>query len=163
MQTDSNSLAKVLSTTYGAPQSEDEERDRAQRPMLCINSEAFMYWPNNFEAVLTLCEGARASGALSWPMTVRGTVHPSLSDFSVLYPRIFSLFLKATANSHSAIILRVNASLEFLKFVMHENISTIVLRSNEELLSTLPLDKLPNEHKLINTKWIAMRLRIPHE
>jgi platelet-activating factor acetylhydrolase len=140
-----------------------EVRNRIQRPFLCINSEAFMYWSNNFEAVFTLCEEAKANGALSWLMTIRGTVHLSLSDFSVLYPRIFSLLLKTTANSHRAILLHVSASIEFLKLVMLQSTSAISPIDNEELLNIVPLQDLPDERKPTNKKWIAMRLRIPHE
>jgi platelet-activating factor acetylhydrolase len=74
---------------------------------------------------------ARANSALSWLLTVRGTVYLSLFDFSTLYPRIFSLFYKATANSQRAILLHVNASLEFLKLVMPESISRMVPKTNE--------------------------------
>jgi platelet-activating factor acetylhydrolase len=83
-------------------------------------------------------------------MTVRGTVPLSPSDFLVLYPRIFSLLYKATANSHRAILVHVNASLEFLKLVTSQNIFVIVPRSNEELLKVAPLDELLDERKPIN-------------
>jgi platelet-activating factor acetylhydrolase len=153
----------IIYDIWGAAIQSPEERNRIQRLFLCINSEAFMYWSSNFKAVLALCEEAKANGALSWLMTVRGTVHLSPSDFLVLYPRIFSLFYKATANSHRAILLHVNAFLEFLKLVMSQNIFTTVPRSNEKLLKVAPLDELPDELKPIHEKWIAMRLRIPHE
>jgi platelet-activating factor acetylhydrolase len=55
---------------------EEVEQNRIQRPLLCINSEAFMYWPSNFNAVLTLCEEAKANRALSWLMTVRRNSTP---------------------------------------------------------------------------------------
>lgn len=154
----------IIYDIWGAAiQPPEEERNRIQRPILCINSEAFMYWPSNFDAVLTLCEEAKANHALSWLMTVRGTVHFSLSDFAVLYPRIISLFYKATANPHRAILLHINASLEFLKLVMPENMSTMISKANGELLKITPLDKLPDEHRPTNEKSVAIRLHIPHE
>lgn len=110
---------------------EDEEWNIIKRPLLRINSEAFVYWPSSFEAVLTLCKEARANSALSWLLTVSGTVHLSLFDFSTLYPGIFFLFYKATANSQRAILLHVNNSLEFLKLVMPESISRMVPNTNE--------------------------------
>jgi platelet-activating factor acetylhydrolase len=132
--------------------------------LLYINSEAFMYWTSNFDAVITLCQEAKANHALAWLLTVRGTVHLSLSDFSVLYPRLFSLLYKATANPHRSILLHVFATLEFLKLVMQPNISKILpSTNNENLLTIRPLDELPDERKPKNEKWIALPLRIPHE
>jgi platelet-activating factor acetylhydrolase len=55
---------------------------------------------------------------LAWLMTVRGSVHISQSDFSILYPWIASVLLKMTVNPRRAIDLNLNASLEFLKQVM---------------------------------------------
>jgi len=66
----------IIYDIWGAAiQPPEDERNRIKKPLLCINSEAFMYSPTHFEAVLTLGKEARANGALSWLMTVRGTVH----------------------------------------------------------------------------------------
>ncbi|KAL2063248.1 hypothetical protein VTL71DRAFT_5053 [Oculimacula yallundae] len=141
---------------------EDEPGHRIDAPLLAINSEAFMYWPDNFEAVMSLCHEAKDHDALVWMMTVRGSVHISQSDFSLLYPRIASLFLKMTINPRRAIDLNINASLEFLRKVMPGRISKMNRGTDEHLLEVSTLEKLPSEHRP-NEKWTAMRLRIPHE
>jgi platelet-activating factor acetylhydrolase len=97
---------------------EDEPDHRISTPLLGINSEAFMYWPDNFESVMALCREVKEQDQLAWLMTVRGSVHISQSDFSILYPWISSVLLKMTVNPRRAIDLNLNASLEFLKQVM---------------------------------------------
>ena len=97
---------------------EDQPDHRIKTPLLGINSEAFMYWPDNFESVMALCHEAKDQNQLVWLMTVRGSVHISQSDFSLLYPRVSSILLKMTVNPRRAIDLNINASLEFLKQVM---------------------------------------------
>lgn len=97
---------------------EDEPDRRISTPLLGINSEAFMYWPDNFESVMALCREVKEQDQLAWLMTVRGSVHISQSDFSILYPWIASVLLKMTVNPRRAIDLNLNASLEFLKQVM---------------------------------------------
>jgi platelet-activating factor acetylhydrolase len=64
---------------------QEEPGHRIHTPLLGSNSETFMYWPDNFEAVMSLCKEAKEQDALAWVMTVRGTVHISQSDFSLLY------------------------------------------------------------------------------
>lgn len=101
-------------------------------------------------------------------MTVRGTIHVSQSDFSILYPNICSFFLKASANPERALDINVNASLEFLQMVM----PTIPYRikkafPDEQLLMTQThlLEDIPQVelHKPKDDKWMAARLSIPHE
>ncbi|KAG0651318.1 Platelet-activating factor acetylhydrolase [Hyphodiscus hymeniophilus] len=140
----------------------DKPDQRINAPLLGINSEAFMYWPDNFESVISLCKEAKDQDALVWLMTVRGSVHLSQSDFTVLYPRLSSLFLKMTINPRRAIDLNVNASLEFLKLVMPARISAMNRGTNEHLLEINTLEKLPDDHKPLE-KYMAQRLRIPHE
>ncbi len=96
----------------------DEPEHRISTPLLGINSEAFMYWPDNFESVVKLCKEVKDQGQLAWLMTVRGSVHISQSDFSLLYPIVASVLLKMTVNPRRALDLNINASLEFLKQVM---------------------------------------------
>lgn len=142
------------------PESQPEHRINA--PLLGINSEAFMYWPDNFKAVMSLCEEAKEHGALCWLLTVRGSVHISQSDFSILYPKMSSLILKMTLNPRRAIDLNVNASLEFLKRVMPERISSMNRGTDEGLLEMRTLDELPPTRRP-KTKWMAVRLKVPHE
>ena len=139
-----------------------EPGHRIHCPMLGINSETFMYWPDNFSAVMSLCKEAKEQDTLAWLMTVRGTVHISQSDFSLLYPRVCSLLLKMTVNPQRALDLNINASLEFLKEVMPARISAMNRGTNEHLLEVSTLDKLPDLHKPPE-KYTAVRLRIPHE
>jgi platelet-activating factor acetylhydrolase len=164
-KTVSNVSARASSTTSGARPIqllEDEPDHRIRTLLLGINSEAFMYWPDNFEAVMSLCWEVKEQDQLAWLMTVRGSVHVSQSDFSLLYPRIASLLLKQRGNPRRAIDLNINASLEFLKQVMPARISEMNRGTNEHLLEVSTLDKLPSEHRL-NDKWTAVRLHIPHE
>lgn len=95
-------------------------------------------------------------------MTVRGSIHISQSDFSILYPNFCSLFLKMTVNPRRAIDINVNASLEFLKLVMPKRISAMNRGTNEKFLEKCTIDDLPQENRP-NQKWTAVRLRIPHE
>ena len=141
---------------------ENEPQHRIQTPLLGISSEAFMYWPDNFESIMSLCKEAKDQHALVWLMTVRGSVHISQSDFSLLYPRLASLLLKMTVNPRRAIDLNINASLEFLKLVMPARISAMNRGTNEHLLEISTLEKLPQEHRP-DDKYTAIRLQIPHE
>lgn len=140
----------------------DEPNHRIKTPLLCINSEAFMYWDKNFDSVRELCEEAKENNALCWLMTVRGSIHLSQSDFTIIYPRLSSLFFKMTVNPRRAIDLNINASLEFLKLVMPDRISAMNRGTNEHLLDVSMLDELPEERRPEN-KWTAVRLQIPHE
>ncbi|KAL3421860.1 platelet-activating factor acetylhydrolase [Phlyctema vagabunda] len=141
---------------------EDDPAHRIDAPLLGINSEAFMYWPDNFESVMSLCKEAKDHNALCWLMTVRGSVHISQSDFSILYPRVSSLLLKMTVHPQRAIDLNINASLEFLRKVMPARISSMNRGTNEHLLDVSTLDQLPEENRP-DDKWTAVRLRIPNE
>ncbi|KAH7371457.1 platelet-activating factor acetylhydrolase, isoform II-domain-containing protein [Cadophora sp. MPI-SDFR-AT-0126] len=124
---------------------ESEPRHRIDSPLLAINSEASMYWPDTIESVMSLCHEAKVHNVLVRMMTVRA-----------------SLLLKMTVNPRRAIDLNINASLEFLKMVMPTRICTMKRGTNEHLLAVSILEKLPSEHRP-NEKWAAMRLRIPHE
>lgn len=141
---------------------EEKREHRINTPILGINSEAFMYWPDNFSSVMSLCKEAKEQDQLAWLMTVRGSVHISQTDFSLLYPRVSSLLLKMTVNPRRAIDLNINASLEFLKLVMPQRMSQMNRGTDEHLLEVSTLDKLPTVHQPTE-KWMAVRLRIPHE
>ena len=72
----------IIYDIWGAgtrPPSEERPDHRIKVPLLAINSEAFTYWPTNFEKVDELVQGAHAGPqeAPAWLMTVRGTVHVS--------------------------------------------------------------------------------------
>ncbi|KAF2813123.1 uncharacterized protein BDZ99DRAFT_438015 [Mytilinidion resinicola] len=145
---------------------EEDPCHRIHTPLLGINSEAFMYWPSNFSAVSSLIKESRDHGSPAWLTTVRGTVHVSQSDFSILYPATCSMLLKATANPKRALDLNISASLEFLKAVMGEQGGgkAILERCmlDEGLLRTEVTEELPEERRP-DDKWVAARLKIPHE
>lgn len=162
----------IIYDIWGAgtrPPSDENPEQRIQVPLLAINSEAFTYWPVNFEKVDSLVKEAQAGPhkAPAWLMTVRGTVHISQSDFVLLYPNLCSLFLKAVASPRRALDINVNASLEFFKNVM-PNLLTGGFRSfdNENILESdlSPLEQIPSSqlHRP-NEKWVAARLKIRHE
>ena len=122
-----------------------------------------MYWEDNLQAAVAICDEARMHGALAWLLTVRGTVHISQSDFCILYPQVASLLLKQTINPHRAIDINVNASLEFLAQVMPGPIAPFHRSCDNERLLELPcLEELPTVHKP-SEKWTAIRLKVPHE
>ena len=122
-----------------------------------------MYWEDNLQAAVTICDEARMHGSLAWLLTVRGTVHISQSDFCILYPQLASLLLKQTINPRRAIDININASLEFLAQVMPESIAPFNRCSDNERLLELPcLKVLPTVHKP-SKKWTAIRLKVPHE
>lgn len=159
------------------PKAEEEEEEdasggashRIQAPIIAINSEAFTYWPQNFALVESLVREAQQgpTAAPAWLMTLRGTVHVSQSDFSLLYPNVCSLFLKAVANPRRALDLNINASLEFLSHVLPGELARVNRAyKNENLLEAdiSPLSRIPSfaMHKP-EEKWLAMRLEIRHE
>lgn len=134
-------------------------------PLLAINSEAFTYWPSNFDLVGSLLE--EAGPAPAWLMTIRGTVHITQSDFNLLYPHICSLVLKTTANPRRALDLNINASLEFLRLVSQDSTSRLshafpaegLLDSRISTLDSIPQAQLHRPREA----WTAARLKIPHE
>ncbi|KAK0925728.1 hypothetical protein LTR91_025755 [Friedmanniomyces endolithicus] len=162
----------IIYDIWGAgtrPLEQETQDHRISKPLLAINSEAFTYWPSNYELVKSLIieaeEDPQASPA--WLMTLRGTVHISQSDFSLLYPNICSLFLKMVANPRRALDLNINASLEFLALVLPQNLAQVNRAyKNEGLLETEPhpLEHIPSiQMHRPNEKWVAARLQIKHE
>ena len=136
---------------------------RISMPLLGINSEAFMYWEDNLQAAVAVCDEARMHGSLAWLLTVRGTVHISQSDFCILYPQVASLLLKQTISPRRAIDININASLEFLAQVMPEPVAPFHRSCDNEKLLELPcLKELPTVHKP-SEKSTAIRLKVPHE
>lgn len=139
-----------------------------------------MYWQANLDAAMSLMKEAHEQGAPAFLCTVRGSVHISQSDFSLLYPHICSVFLKATVNPKRAIDLNIryiclycpyqhsltasSASLEFLRDVTEGAGKSIIERclTDEKLLQTGLLETMPDEHKP-ESEWIGGKLRVPHE
>jgi platelet-activating factor acetylhydrolase len=104
-----NVQAGIIYDIWGAPikPPEDDPAHRIHIPILGINSEAFMYWQANFDAVMSLMNEAKEQEAPAVLCTVRGSVHISQSDFSILYKNITSFFFKATVNPQRAIDLNI--------------------------------------------------------
>ncbi|KAH8682269.1 phospholipase A2 [Xylariales sp. PMI_506] len=147
------------------PKSPDGATIHVRKPLLAIGSEAFMHWPENFEAVVDVCRDTRDNGAPCWMMTIKGSTHLSQTDFAVLYPRWMSWFAKNMVNPRRAVLLTTNASFEFLKKVLPVGHTQGNIWMDEGILGTETLsleDSLPSENKPDN-KWIAARLRIPNE
>ncbi|ETI27217.1 hypothetical protein G647_09900 [Cladophialophora carrionii CBS 160.54] len=144
-----------------------EERDsRIRVPLLGINSEAFMYWKDNFEVAKKVTMEALETGHPAWLMTVRGTVHISQSDFCILYPHLASWLMKMTIDPIRAIDLNIDASLEFLSRVMPKDVQheQPFLRrlTKRKLLDSQILTDLPTEHAP-DENYTAVRLKIEHE
>ncbi|KAF1955366.1 hypothetical protein CC80DRAFT_92911 [Byssothecium circinans] len=161
-----NVQAGIIYDVWGAPIKPpmDDPEHRIHLPLLGVNSEAFMYWQANFDAVMSLMDEAKEQEAPAFLCTVRGSVHLTQSDFSILYPHILSFFFKATVNPQRAIDLNISASLEFLRDVTEGAGKSIIQRclTDEELLQGQPLDQVPDEHKPDN-EFIASRLKINNE
>jgi len=142
---------------------QDDDRHRIHAPLLGINSEAFMYWHENFEVAEKVIDEARQQQHPSWLLTVRGTVHISQSDFCILYPHLAGGVMKTTIDPVRAIDVNINASLEFLSRVLRVGPQPFHRTLQEKKLLDLPvLKKLPTEHKP-SQKWMSVRLQIPHE
>ncbi|KAF2273441.1 uncharacterized protein EI97DRAFT_404321 [Westerdykella ornata] len=158
--------AGIIYDIWGAPikPPADDPRHRIHSPLLGINSEAFMYWQSNFDRVMSLMKEATEQGAPAYLCTVRGSIHVSQSDFTLLYRHICSLLLKATVHPERAIDLNVSASLEFLRDVTSGSGRSIIERclTDEKLLQTDLLEDVPDLHKP-KEELIAMKLKVKHE
>jgi platelet-activating factor acetylhydrolase len=125
-----------------------------------------MYWEKNWDSTMTLMKEASEHGAPAYLLTVRGSVHISQSDFSILYKHVVSFFLKATVHPQRAIDLNVSTSLEFLRLVTPAKGGgkSIIDRcmTDEHLLETPTTEDMPTEHRP-NDEWIAARLHVDHE
>lgn len=108
-------------------------------------------------------DGAHEQGTPAWLLTVRGTIHASQSDFSILYPNTCAVLLKMTASPKRALDFNVSASLEFPRTVVSAR-AKMVNRSMqcEHLFDTVVPDDLPTDHKPI-AKWIGARLKVSRE
>ncbi|KAI0881523.1 platelet-activating factor acetylhydrolase, isoform II-domain-containing protein [Annulohypoxylon maeteangense] len=156
----------ILLDTWGqaTPKPGEITHQSLQKPLLAINSEAFMHWPENFERLSDIAREAKDGGAFCWMMTIKGSTHLSQTDFAILYPRWMSIFMKTVVNPRRAVYLTVNSSLEFLSRVLPPESIAGNAWVNEGILQTRALiaDELPLGHRPDN-KWMASRLRIPNE
>ncbi|KAI4864882.1 platelet-activating factor acetylhydrolase, isoform II-domain-containing protein [Hypoxylon rubiginosum] len=134
-----------------------------RKPLLAITSEAFMHWTDNFNRMSDIVSETRDSGAPCWMMTIKGSTHLSQTDFAILYPRWMSMFIKTVVNPRRAVYLTVNSSLEFLSRVLPPECTSGNVWMDEGILRTKPYTtELPRDYRP-NDKFMASRLRIPHE
>lgn len=162
----------IIYDIWGAgtrPPDEEAPNHRIHAPIIAINSEAFTYWPSNFQLVQELVKEAESEPkpCPGWLMTLRGTIHVSQSDFSLLYPNLCSILLKQLANPKRALDLNINASLEFLSKVLPQELAQVSRAyKNEGLLEseTSPLERIDSAlmHRP-KEKYVAAKLRIRHE
>lgn len=115
---------------------------------------------------MSLMKEASEHGAPAYLFTVRGSVHISQSDFSILYKHVSSFFMKATVHPQRAIDLNVSTSLEFLRLVTPESGGgkSLISRcmTDEHALEIPLLEEIPEEHRP-DDQWIAARLRVDNE
>lgn len=163
-----NVQAGIIYDIWGAPikPPAEDPKHRINLPLLSISSEAFMYWEKNWNAVMSLMEEASEHGAPSYLFTVRGSVHISQSDFSIMYRHLTSFLMKATVHPQRAIDLNISTSLEFLRLVIPSagGGKAIIDRcmTDEKILETPVLEVMPTDHRP-DDEWIAARLRVEHE
>ena len=155
----------------GTPEAQGPD-DKNRKPLICISSEAFMHWKENFDRIVEICHEPRQSGALCWMITIVGSTHLSMSDFAVLYPHWMSYLTKTMVNPIRAFYLTVAASLEFLSITLPPE-QTKYNNSwlNEQLLKSThtPVGAQPDPDEPLKPdhapedKWVAVRLKIPNE
>jgi platelet-activating factor acetylhydrolase len=121
-----------------------------------------MYWQDNFDAVTDLVNEAKEANVPAWSLTVRGSVHISHSDFSILYPNLCAIFFGMTVNPRRALDLNVGASLEFLRVVRKARAQIIDRTMKAEGLLQLDVtDEVPEENKPVQEKHLALKIEVP--
>ncbi|KAK4192798.1 putative acetylhydrolase [Podospora australis] len=154
----------IMLDPWGPGTPESSERERLQKPVLSIGSEAFMDWTENFERVEKICREVRDGGSLCWMTTIRGSTHLSQTDFAILYPNWMSVLMKTIVNPKRAIYLTVCSALEFLKITLPpEQTRFSASWTDEQLLKKM--DEVAEVEHLYRPKdkWMAVRLKIPNE
>lgn len=138
-------------------------------PLLALNSEAFSYWPSNFRTVDSLVAEARSDphAAPAWLLTVRGTIHISQSDFSLLYPKLCAFLLRAMANPRRALDVNVSATFEFL-MKLDEGVREVARhtmrdREDEGFLKKEMISRMPSNRKPKREADMALRLGAPED
>lgn len=149
----------IIYDTWALPykQSSELEDYRVHGPLLAINSEAFMSWPANFDITKSMLHEIEDHGYPVWMMTVRGSVHPSQTDFCLLYPHMSRWLLKSIIDPIRAIDLNVEASLDFLSRVLDLGEQPFMRSlSNKKHLDQTILHELPKVEGA-DGKWLAIR------
>jgi platelet-activating factor acetylhydrolase len=127
--------------------------------LLAVNSEAFMYWEDNFRVVTNLVAEAKSANVPAWSLTVRGSVHISHSDFSILYPRLCAISFGMTVNPRRALDLNIGASLEFLHAVAPSR-ARIVERTMkaEGLLALEVVEAVPEDGRPVEERHLGLKI-----
>ena len=132
-------------------------------PLLCVASEAFMYWPANFDIMQSVCEEVARGDKACWLVTIRGSSHISTSDFGILYPFLSTYLLKTTMGATRIIDLSIDVAFEFLAQVMHSREMPFKRYLGPKRLLDLALvQDIPSEHQPA-ARWTAIRLKFDHE
>ncbi|KAF4553908.1 Platelet-activating factor acetylhydrolase-like protein 3 [Elsinoe fawcettii] len=149
------------------PTRDETDKHRLSVPLLAINTEAFTYWPSNYEFVSKIT--GEANPAPTWLTTIRGTIHMSPSDFVLLYPRVCSFLLKSTAEPKRALDLHVDQCLAFLHTILPAHMTETFAHAypKDVVLMDTPvqrLEEIPSGVKRVpETKYMASRLKIRKE
>ncbi|KAG9254823.1 platelet-activating factor acetylhydrolase, isoform II-domain-containing protein [Emericellopsis atlantica] len=150
----------------GTPVVGDAPEEKVSKPIISLSSEAFIHWKSNFDRIVGICGEARDARQLCWMLTIVGSTHLSMSDFSVLYPNWMSFFMKSMVNPERAFYLTIAATLEFLDTTLPPQQTKYNTWLNEQLLEagdqTKPDETLFPDHAP-DDKWVAVRLKIPNE
>ena len=149
------------------PTRDETDAHHLHTPLLAINSEAFTYWPSNFDFVAKLTSEANPSP--TWMTTVRGTIHMAPSDVAILFPHTCSLLFKSTVDPHRALDLHVDQCLAFLHTILPPDMTEPFAHAypDPEWLESIPtqtLDEIPSRlQQRPDDKFVASKLSIQHE
>ena len=154
------------------PAASSSSRDRVTKPLICIASEAFVLWEDNFDSLAAICREAQAEKALCWLLTIRGSTHLSQSDHGLLYAGVMSLLMNTLVAPRRVVRLTVAASLEFLKVTLPDE--QAVRHGDrgswpdEGILKTVeappdPQAHVSDEHRPQDERFTAFRLHVENE
>ncbi|OLN81766.1 Platelet-activating factor acetylhydrolase [Colletotrichum chlorophyti] len=149
------------------PLAGEDASHRVKKPLLAIGSEAFMYWKDNFERLVDVCNEAKTENALTWMMTIRGSTHLSQTDFAILYSTWTDLLMKTLVNPLRATYLTISPSLEFLKITLPSEQTKYNMWVDEDILRTAESPSTPDaavthDHRP-DDRWVAVRLKVDNE
>ncbi|XP_071477357.1 platelet-activating factor acetylhydrolase-like [Diadema antillarum] len=93
----------------------DDSHLTLTQPVLFVNTEKFQ-WKKNIAAIMTLLPDAEATSGPRQMVTIRGTVHQSQSDFSLLLPQFLCKVasMRGELDPHVAMAANNQAAIHFL-------------------------------------------------
>ncbi|RPB04161.1 hypothetical protein L873DRAFT_1825756 [Choiromyces venosus 120613-1] len=92
----------IIYDPWGVAIQDPDSKHRINTPLPCINSESFMQWGTNYEAILKVSEEAMESD----------------NRCCLLFPHISKHLLKMTAEPKRSLDINISASLDFLSRVV---------------------------------------------